>query len=100
MNTVVPLPRPPFEDGGTGKEGTILPALTAHLKGTGAAIQKTPGQRDTILIFSFLSLCKTDFFFFSQRQVYLILVTLTLSLNMEFPLCLCCLSLVHTSYKM
>ena len=101
MSAVVPLPWPPFEDGGTGKEGAILPALIPHLKGTSVAIQKTPGQCDTIINFSFLLLCKTDFFFFFlQRQGYLILVTLTLSLNMEFPLCLCCVSLVHTLYKM
>ena len=64
MSAVVPLPWPPFEDGGTGKEGAILPALIPHLKGTSVAIQKTPGQCDTTLNFSFLLLCKTDFFFF------------------------------------
>ena len=67
MSAVVPLPRPPFEDGGTGKEGAILPALIPHLKGTSVAIQKTPGQCDTILNFSFLLLCKTDFFFFFYK---------------------------------
>ena len=42
MNTVVTRPHPLCGDGGTGKEGVVLPVLITSPRGTSTAILKTP----------------------------------------------------------